>query len=123
MYYPSSPEKGRKRVWDFFYEHLKAPLKLTFQRIANVCLTLFIYNYIHLISGNIGNAFSIDETLGTIQVAKELDINSMHYEYLLNVKATDKGKPPLSSTLTVHIMVVMADNAPPRYNLSTMVEF
>ncbi|XP_065207257.1 fat-like cadherin-related tumor suppressor homolog isoform X3 [Planococcus citri] len=69
----------------------------------------------HIASGNIGNAFTIDETLGTIQVAKELDINSMHYEYLLNVKATDMGKPPLSSTLTVHIMVVMADNAPPRF--------
>lgn len=68
--------------------------------------------------GNIGNAFSIDETLGTLQVAKELDIHSMHYEYLLILKATDNGKPPLSSTLTLHIMVVMADNAPPRYLFS-----
>lgn len=39
----------------------------------------------------------------------------MHYEYLLILKAIDNGKPPLSSTLTLHIMVVMADNAPPRY--------
>lgn len=62
-----------------------------------------------------GNTFMIDATLGTLQVAKELDVNSMHYEYLLIVKATDMGKPPLSSSLTVHIMVVMADNSPPRY--------
>lgn len=78
--------------------------------ISEVIVSLSVF------AGNIGNAFSIDETLGTIQVAKELDINSMHYEYVLRVKATDMGKPPLSSLpLAVHIMVVMADNAPPRY--------
>jgi len=59
----------------------------------------------------------IDETLGTLQVAKELNANSMHSDYVLTVKAVDKGKPALSSSLAVHIMVVMADNAPPRYTL------
>lgn len=60
--------------------------------------------------------FSIEPTLGHLTVARELDIN--HYpEFTLSVKATDKGIPPLSATVPVHIMVTMADNAPPRYVL------
>ncbi|GLH14886.1 Fat-like cadherin-related tumor suppressor homolog [Gryllus bimaculatus] len=65
-------------------------------------------------SGNIGNVFSIDPTLGTVQIARELDLGSMS-EYMLIVKATDNGSPPLSSTIPVHVMVTMADNAPPRF--------
>jgi protocadherin Fat 1/2/3 len=67
-----------------------------------------------IVSGNIGNAFQIDEQMGIISVVKELDINAMP-EYILQVKASDNGKPSLSSQIPVHIMVQMADNAPPRF--------
>lgn len=70
-----------------------------------------MFSFLNL--GNVGNAFTIDPIMGTISVARELDIGSMA-EYILIVKATDGGSNPLSSTLPVHIMVVMADNAPPR---------
>jgi protocadherin Fat 1/2/3 len=47
---------------------------------------------------------------------KELDINAMP-EYMLQVRASDNGKPSLSSQIPVHIMVQMADNAPPRFTM------
>ncbi|KAL1114860.1 hypothetical protein AAG570_007684, partial [Ranatra chinensis] len=65
-------------------------------------------------SGNVGNAFTLDPILGTLNVARELDMAIMT-EYMLIVKATDSGTPPLSNSVPVHIMVVMADNAPPRF--------
>lgn len=64
-------------------------------------------------AGNVGNAFTIDSDLGTLQVARELDINVIS-EYMLLVKASDNGSPSLFATVRVHIMVTMADNAPPR---------
>jgi protocadherin Fat 1/2/3 len=67
-----------------------------------------------IVSGNIGNAFAIDENMGIISVVKELDINALP-EYMLQVKASDNGKPSLSSQIPVHIMIQMADNAPPRF--------
>lgn len=67
-----------------------------------------------IVSGNIGNAFEIDESMGIISVVKELDIQALS-EYMLQVKASDNGKQSLSSQIPVHIMVQMADNAPPRF--------
>lgn len=67
-----------------------------------------------IVSGNIGNVFSIEPDMGVISVAKGLDINTLP-EYMIQVKATDNGKPALYSQIPVHIMVVMADNAPPRF--------
>lgn len=67
-----------------------------------------------IVSGNIGNVFSIEPDMGVISVAKALDINTLP-EYMIQVKATDNGKPALYSQIPVHIMVVMADNAPPRF--------
>ncbi|XP_040169861.1 fat-like cadherin-related tumor suppressor homolog isoform X3 [Anopheles arabiensis] len=67
-----------------------------------------------IVSGNIGNVFGIDPSMGVISVAKQLDISALS-EYMLQVKATDGGKPPLSSQIPVHIMIGMADNAPPRF--------
>ncbi|XP_052121154.1 fat-like cadherin-related tumor suppressor homolog isoform X3 [Frankliniella occidentalis] len=65
-------------------------------------------------SGNVGNMFAIDPSLGYLTVARELDIS--HYpEYMLSIKASDNGVPALSATVPVHIMVTMADNAPPRF--------
>lgn len=66
------------------------------------------------LAGNIGNTFTLDPVLGTIRLARSLDITTTG-EYMLVVRAVDKGTPPLSATLPVHIMVVMADNAPPRF--------
>lgn len=57
--------------------------------------------------------FSIDPEMGTVNVARELDYSIMS-EYTLMVKATDSGSPALFATIHVHIMVTMADNAPPR---------
>lgn len=57
--------------------------------------------------------FSIDSKLGTLHVMKELDM-SVSSEYTLIVKAIDSGSPPQYSTVPVYIMVVMADNAPPK---------
>ena len=67
-----------------------------------------------IVSGNVGNAFTIDENLGTILVARPLDINS-NTEYMLNVKATDHGELPLSNTVPVHILLTMASSATPRF--------
>ncbi|KAI5702448.1 hypothetical protein M8J75_000237 [Diaphorina citri] len=65
-------------------------------------------------SGNIGNVFTMDPILGTIQTARPLDLSLMS-EYMLLVKATDQGAPPLAATVPVQIIVVMADNDPPRF--------
>lgn len=65
-------------------------------------------------SGNVGNVFVIDPDLGLIKVARELDL-SVSSEYILLVKATDHGSPALSNTIRVHVMITMADNAPPRF--------
>lgn len=65
-------------------------------------------------SGNVGNVFAIDPDLGIIQVARELDL-SVATEYTLYIRATDHGHPSLSTTIPAHIMLTMADNAPPRF--------
>lgn len=67
-----------------------------------------------IVSGNIGNVFDIHSLMGIISVNKELDINSMP-EYMLQVKASDNGKPPLSTQVPVHIIITMAENDPPRF--------
>ncbi|KAH0811930.1 hypothetical protein GEV33_010859 [Tenebrio molitor] len=67
-----------------------------------------------IISGNFGNVFAIDADLGIVSVARELDMASVS-EYMLRIKATDHGQPALSSTVPAHIMLTMADNAPPRF--------
>ncbi|XP_034945358.1 fat-like cadherin-related tumor suppressor homolog isoform X2 [Chelonus insularis] len=66
-------------------------------------------------SGNVGNVFTIDPDLGVIRIARELDL-SVISEYILLVKATDHGSPPLTNTVPVDVLVTMADNAPPRFS-------
>nr|CAD7199208.1 unnamed protein product [Timema douglasi] len=68
-----------------------------------------------IISGNVGNAFKVDPSLGSVSVSKDLDMSVLS-EYMLIVRATDAGSPFLSSTIPVHILVTMADNAPPRFS-------
>ncbi|XP_073842383.1 FAT atypical cadherin kugelei isoform X2 [Musca autumnalis] len=73
-----------------------------------------------IISGNVGNMFEIDKIVGTVYLSQTLDIMHMQ-EYMLQVKATDCGNPPLSSQIPVHIIVVMAENDPPRFTISSPV--
>ncbi|XP_011297771.1 fat-like cadherin-related tumor suppressor homolog isoform X1 [Fopius arisanus] len=65
-------------------------------------------------SGNVGNVFLIDPDLGIVRVARDLDLG-VTAEYILLVKATDHGSPPLTNTVPVDVVVTMADNAPPRF--------
>ncbi|XP_060526655.1 fat-like cadherin-related tumor suppressor homolog isoform X2 [Cylas formicarius] len=67
-----------------------------------------------IVSGNVGNVFSIDPDMGTIKTARELDLMTAS-EYTLHIKAMDHGQPSLSSTVPAHISLTMADNAPPRF--------
>ncbi|KAL2096237.1 hypothetical protein ACEWY4_008385 [Coilia grayii] len=67
-------------------------------------------------SGNTGGAFSMDPVLGVLSVEQQLD-SSVIGHYVLSVRATDGGTPPLSSTAAVHVAVVMSDNSPPRFAL------
>ncbi|XP_042145867.1 fat-like cadherin-related tumor suppressor homolog isoform X2 [Ixodes scapularis] len=68
-------------------------------------------------SGNVGGSFSIHPQLGAITVARELSQQALP-EYFLSVRATDHGEPPLNSTTTVHVVVTVASNAPPRFTPS-----
>ncbi|XP_046891285.1 protocadherin Fat 3a isoform X1 [Hypomesus transpacificus] len=65
-------------------------------------------------SGNTGNMFRIDAVLGILSVARELDLSSIGH-YVLTVRATDNGSPPLSSTTVVRIAVTLSDNAGPKF--------
>lgn len=67
-----------------------------------------------IVSGNVGNVFEINSLFGTIYLTQNLNILHMQ-EYMLQVKAIDCGNPSLSSQIPVHIIVVMADNDPPRF--------
>eukprot|EP00058_Branchiostoma_floridae_P023668 XP_002609158.1 hypothetical protein BRAFLDRAFT_131370 [Branchiostoma floridae] len=66
-------------------------------------------------TGNVGNVFSIDETLGIITVSKQLDRSALS-QYHLTVKVRDNGNPPLSSTVPIHIGVTISNNAPPKFD-------
>lgn len=67
-----------------------------------------------IVSGNIGNVFAIDSTMGTITLAKELKTSASN-QFVLQVKATDCGSPPLYAQIPVEIVVVKVDNAPPKF--------
>ncbi|TRY62766.1 hypothetical protein TCAL_04907 [Tigriopus californicus] len=65
-------------------------------------------------SGNVGNSFLIDENLGLISVARPLNM-LVESEYMLTIRASDHGEVSQSNTVPVHILVTMADDAPPRF--------
>ncbi|KAG8186896.1 hypothetical protein JTE90_023783 [Oedothorax gibbosus] len=71
-------------------------------------------------SGNIGNAFSIDPVLGLVLIDKQLNKQVMP-EYFLLVRATDRGTPSLNSTVNVHIIITVANNAPPKFEQSDYI--
>uniref|UniRef100_A0A8C3A881 FAT atypical cadherin 3a n=1 Tax=Cyclopterus lumpus TaxID=8103 RepID=A0A8C3A881_CYCLU len=65
-------------------------------------------------AGNTGNAFDIEPVLGIITVARDLDLSSLGH-YVLTVRVTDNGSPPLSMTTIVRIAVTLSDNAGPKF--------
>uniref|UniRef100_A0A4W3IWA4 FAT atypical cadherin 3a n=1 Tax=Callorhinchus milii TaxID=7868 RepID=A0A4W3IWA4_CALMI len=65
-------------------------------------------------TGNPENTFKIEPVLGIISVSKELDLSSLG-QYIMTVKATDQGSPPLSATAIVHVSVTISDNAHPKF--------
>ncbi|XP_078140221.1 protocadherin Fat 3a isoform X1 [Centroberyx gerrardi] len=64
--------------------------------------------------GNAGNAFLIEPVLGIITVARDLDLSTIG-QYVLTVRVTDNGSPPLSTTTIVRIAVTLSDNAGPKF--------
>lgn len=67
-----------------------------------------------IVSGNVGNVFAIDSSMGTMTLAKELGTNALN-EFMLQVKASDFGNPSLYAQIPVEIVVVKVDNAPPKF--------
>ncbi|KAG8275613.1 hypothetical protein J6590_083001 [Homalodisca vitripennis] len=67
-----------------------------------------------IVSGNVGNYFSIDAVMGDISVARDLDCEEAA-EFNLIVRAVDQGSAPLASTLPVFVTVRQSDHAPPRF--------
>ncbi|KAB0365705.1 hypothetical protein FD754_009861 [Muntiacus muntjak] len=65
-------------------------------------------------AGNTGNTFKIEPVLGIITVSKEPDMTTMG-QFVLSVKVTDQGSPPMSATAIVRISVTMSDNSNPRF--------
>ncbi|KAM9318351.1 protocadherin Fat 3a isoform 2-T2 [Pholidichthys leucotaenia] len=65
-------------------------------------------------AGNAGSAFHIEPVLGIITVARDLDLSSIGH-YVLTVRVTDNGSPPLSTTTIVRIVVTLSDNASPKF--------
>nr|XP_014352631.1 PREDICTED: protocadherin Fat 3 [Latimeria chalumnae] len=65
-------------------------------------------------AGNTGNTFKIEPVLGIIILFKELDLTSIG-QYVLTVKATDHGLPPMSATAMVRISVTLSDNSHPKF--------
>uniref|UniRef100_A0A668AXH2 FAT atypical cadherin 3a n=1 Tax=Myripristis murdjan TaxID=586833 RepID=A0A668AXH2_9TELE len=63
---------------------------------------------------NAGNAFRIEPVLGIITVARDLDLSTIGH-YVLTVRVTDNGSPPLSTTTIVRIAVTLSDNAGPKF--------
>ncbi|KAL0973402.1 hypothetical protein UPYG_G00203040 [Umbra pygmaea] len=65
-------------------------------------------------SGNTGNTFLIEPILGIISVARDLDLTTIGH-YVITVRVTDNGSPPLSATTMVRIAVTLSDNASPKF--------
>ncbi|XP_075448649.1 protocadherin Fat 3 isoform X3 [Ascaphus truei] len=65
-------------------------------------------------TGNTGNAFKIEPILGIITVSKEPEMSTMGH-FVLSVKVTDRGSPPLSAAAIVRISLSMSDNSHPKF--------
>uniref|UniRef100_A0A8C7MXZ7 FAT atypical cadherin 3a n=1 Tax=Oncorhynchus kisutch TaxID=8019 RepID=A0A8C7MXZ7_ONCKI len=81
-----------------------------------VCfLSLNIRCYVCFPLGNTGNTFWIEPVLGIISVARELDLSTIGY-YIITVRVTDNGSPPLSANSVVRIAITLSDNAGPKFS-------
>ncbi|CAL1526834.1 unnamed protein product [Lymnaea stagnalis] len=69
-----------------------------------------------ILSGNADNTFTIDDHLGIISVAKELD-RRVHSNFEMIVSAMDHGDPQLTSSTKVTITVTVSTNSPPKFFL------
>ncbi|MEJ1272768.1 hypothetical protein NN561_003622 [Cricetulus griseus] len=65
-------------------------------------------------AGNTGNTFKIEPVLGIITISKEPDMTAMG-QFVLSVKATDQGSPPMSATAIVRVSISMSDNSHPKF--------
>ncbi|KAF6720859.1 Protocadherin Fat 3 [Oryzias melastigma] len=65
-------------------------------------------------AGNTGNTFRIEPVLGIISVAHNLDLTNIGH-YVVTVRVTDSGVPPLSTNTVVRIAVTLSDNAGPKF--------
>ncbi|XP_072557676.1 protocadherin Fat 3a isoform X2 [Paramormyrops kingsleyae] len=65
-------------------------------------------------AGNTANTFQIEPVLGIISIARELDITAIGH-YVITVRVTDNGLPPLSTTTMVRITVTLSNNAGPKF--------
>uniref|UniRef100_A0A2K5D8Q4 Protocadherin Fat 3 n=1 Tax=Aotus nancymaae TaxID=37293 RepID=A0A2K5D8Q4_AOTNA len=65
-------------------------------------------------AGNTGNTFKIEPVLGIITICKEPDMTTMG-QFVLSIKVTDQGSPPMSATAIVRISVTMSDNSHPKF--------
>uniref|UniRef100_A0A2C9M9H4 Uncharacterized protein n=1 Tax=Biomphalaria glabrata TaxID=6526 RepID=A0A2C9M9H4_BIOGL len=69
-----------------------------------------------ILSGNADNTFAINDLLGIISVAKELD-RRIHSTYEMIISAADHGEPALTSSTKVVISVTVSTNSPPRFSM------
>ncbi|MFT7800284.1 protocadherin Fat 3-like [Arapaima gigas] len=65
-------------------------------------------------AGNIGNTFSMDPTTGAISLTRQLDLASVG-QYVLTVRATDNGSPPMGAVATVCVFVTLSENSKPKF--------
>ncbi|KPP79465.1 protocadherin Fat 3-like [Scleropages formosus] len=65
-------------------------------------------------AGNIGNTFSMDPITGVISVTRELDLTSVG-QYIITVRATDCGSPPMGAVATVRISVTLSESSSPKF--------
>ncbi|XP_059482643.1 protocadherin-like wing polarity protein stan isoform X3 [Neocloeon triangulifer] len=70
--------------------------------------------------GNGGGSFSVDPTSGVIRTAKMLDRESVA-NYELKALAIDKGSPPMTSTVAVHVKVEDVNDSPPVFESDRLV--
>ncbi|XP_075915832.1 protocadherin Fat 1-like [Petromyzon marinus] len=57
--------------------------------------------------GNVGNSFAVHGALGVVSVARKLDGSAVE-AYELTVRAADRGRPCRFTSITVHVVVVVA---------------
>ena len=68
-------------------------------------------------AGNIGNAFEIDPSDGSVTLVESLD-REVIPSYNLTIRARDSGTPPMQNETTVFIQVTDVNDNPPRFSKS-----